>query len=508
MSNGVIYVRVSTAEQVENFSLETQIKACKDYCARNGIDVVAVFREEGASAKTTQRPQLTEMLDYCALNAKKVEYVIVYRTDRLSRMVLDYQTIRFTLAKLKIKVRAVQETFDDTASGRLIETMMAAVAQFDNDARAARTTDGMLEALSQGRWCWQPPLGYKRPLDPRSTPSMIPDPETAELVKLAFHLVASGQAAKVEALKHVTALGLRSRKGKPLTPQSFSNMLRNTLYVGRMVVPAWEFEGPGDFEPLVREETFNRANDPKASTGAPPDTAGHVKDHPDFPLRRFVCCAECGSPVTGSWSKGRNSRYPYYRCRKTGCTAANIRKEELEELFMVHLDTLSVRPPVLDLMDAVVRDAWQERTAAQQNEQQLADKRLTSIKQRKDRLVDAYIHEARIDEQTYEEQRRRLDDQIAGTEETLQRTLPRFDQLESAIAYGKTVLTDLAGCWKRLESEKRPAFQRALYPSGVVYGDGAIGTVQKSWLLVPFDAANEQNEGLAVPTGFEPVSPP
>ena len=62
----VIYVRVSTLDQVENYSLETQTKACRDYCRRHSIEVDRVFREEGASAKTAARPELSNLLEYCA----------------------------------------------------------------------------------------------------------------------------------------------------------------------------------------------------------------------------------------------------------------------------------------------------------------------------------------------------------------------------------------------------------------------------------------------------------
>ena len=58
----VLYLRVSDQRQVDNYSLETQEKACREHCQRNGWKVAAVFREEGESAKTTDRPQLREML--------------------------------------------------------------------------------------------------------------------------------------------------------------------------------------------------------------------------------------------------------------------------------------------------------------------------------------------------------------------------------------------------------------------------------------------------------------
>ena len=62
MVGAVIYIRVSTKEQTENLSLATQLKACEEYCERQGFNVVARFREEGESAKTTDRTELQKLL--------------------------------------------------------------------------------------------------------------------------------------------------------------------------------------------------------------------------------------------------------------------------------------------------------------------------------------------------------------------------------------------------------------------------------------------------------------
>lgn len=327
----VIYVRVSTAEQVDNYSLQTQTKACKDYCHREGITVDRVFREEGESAKTTNRPQLQEMLDYCARNARSLDFVVVYRVDRLARQVHDHTLIRMTLSKLGISVRAVQETFDDTAAGRLIENLMASVAQFDNDLHSARTLDGMREALSQGRWMWRPPVGYMRPSDRRSSPSLTPDEEMAQLVRAAFEMVATGMERR-EALSQVTQMGLRAKNGRPLSPQTFGSMLKNPLYSGRIISKKWSIDVEGDFFPLISPDLFRAVQ--SGTSGALSE--GRLKDHPDFPLRRIVRCGYCGTPLTASWSRGRNKRYPYYHCRKSGC-GVNVRKEELASRDVVEI---------------------------------------------------------------------------------------------------------------------------------------------------------------------------
>ena len=101
---------------------------------------------------------------------------------------------------------------------------------------------------------WKAPLGYVK--GDRSSQSLLQDPVLAPLVKCAFEGVASRRKTQREELAEVTSLGLVTRRGRPMSLQSFGDMLRNPLYMGRVVVPKWGFEGPGDFEALVSPELF------------------------------------------------------------------------------------------------------------------------------------------------------------------------------------------------------------------------------------------------------------
>ncbi len=99
----VIYCRVSTKEQVNNLSLPTQEKTCRDFCKREGIAVQRVFVEEGESAKTANRTQLKSMLEYCRRHSNELDFAVFYSVSRLSRNTLDYLAIKAGLAGLGIK---------------------------------------------------------------------------------------------------------------------------------------------------------------------------------------------------------------------------------------------------------------------------------------------------------------------------------------------------------------------------------------------------------------------
>jgi DNA invertase Pin-like site-specific DNA recombinase len=151
MIGAVIYVRVSTKEQTENLSLPTQLRACEEYCRREGYEVVERFREEGESAKTADRTELQKLLNYCRTHKGTVHFVIVYNLRRFARETYDHFALRALLKSLGASLRSVTEPIDDTSTGKLMEGVLAAFAQFDNDVRSERTRAGMRMALEQGR---------------------------------------------------------------------------------------------------------------------------------------------------------------------------------------------------------------------------------------------------------------------------------------------------------------------------------------------------------------------
>src|SRR6188768_1688549 len=242
MAGAVIYIRVSTKEQTENLSLPTQLRACEDYCHREGLDVLARFKEEGESAKTTDRSQLQELLTFCRLNKGRVHFVVVFNLTRFARDKYDHFALRSLLQSLGISLRSATEPIDDTSSGKLMEGVLAAFAQFDNDVRSDRTRAGMKAALELGRWVFLAPIGYLNA--PRATgKSLLEDPVRGPLVRRAFEEYATGRFTKQQLLQESKAWGLTNRRGRPLTSQAIDVLLRNQLYAGIVDVTEYGVRG-------------------------------------------------------------------------------------------------------------------------------------------------------------------------------------------------------------------------------------------------------------------------
>src|SRR5258707_1825823 len=257
MVGAVIYIRVSTKGQTENLSLSTQLKACEEYCERQGFEVLARFREEGESAKTADRTELQKLWQYGRINRGRLQFVVVFNLTRFAREKYDHFALRAHLKSLGISLRSATEPIDDTSTGKLMEGVLAAFAQFDNDVRSDRTRAGMRAALELGRWTFPAPIGYLNA--PKwSGKSLVPDPERASLIARAFEDLATGRFTKQEVIARMTEAGLRTRRGLVLSPQSFGKMVRNSIYVGRIESPDYGVSTLGDFEPLVDEATFYR----------------------------------------------------------------------------------------------------------------------------------------------------------------------------------------------------------------------------------------------------------
>jgi site-specific DNA recombinase len=136
---------------------------------------------------------LQKLLQFCRKNKGTVQFVVVFNLTRFAREKYDHFALRAHLKSLGISLRSATEPIDDTSTGKLMEGVLAAFAQFDNDVRSDRTRAGMRAALELRRWTFLAPLGYINA--PRSTgKSLSHDPESCVNVGSHASVVAAGCA--------------------------------------------------------------------------------------------------------------------------------------------------------------------------------------------------------------------------------------------------------------------------------------------------------------------------
>src|SRR3990167_8166100 len=176
MQNCIAYIRVSSDEQVTNFSLETQEYYCRKEAERRNLSILKTFREEGVSAKTLNRPALLALLAFCQKNKKNISYVVVYRLDRLSRNTIDYLALRKRFSEMGIEIiSATGEPTGSSPTDKFFETILASLAELDNSLRGTRAKAGLRTRFLNGLPTGRPPLGYKNAIE-NEKHVIIPDP--------------------------------------------------------------------------------------------------------------------------------------------------------------------------------------------------------------------------------------------------------------------------------------------------------------------------------------------
>jgi len=500
----VVYLRVSTKEQAQNLSLPTQRRACDEYCRREGLDVVKVFEDAGESAKTTDRPEFQQLIRYATTRKNGIKVVVIYNMTRFSRNSEDFYAVNALLASHGVLLRSATELIGEDPAGKFMAGMLTLVGQFENDAKAVRTREGMKAALERGRWVWRAPIGYQTGRRTAGQPSLVADSERAASVRLAFELIASGIANEAEALRRVAAAGLRTRAGEPIGRQTFRTLIRNPIYKGIMDAPEFGLRAVrGDFEPIVPAALFDRV---QARLNGRNGVQRRDLLHSKFPLRRFVVCAVCDTPLTGSDAGGRSRKYPYYHCRR--CRGVRIPTAALETQFVSVLESVQPEPGVMPLFNAIVKDVWNRQQAAAAHERRILEGRLVDLERRETALDDAFIHERRIDERTYERGRDRIRVDIGRVQTELAGFGDEQDDLDGVLAFAGHVVENAASIWMDAAPAHRQKLQRAIFPDGLRLRDGKFETARTSFAFNQLQTFAASGASLASPPGIEPGSRP
>lgn len=310
----VIYLRVSTDEQVDNYSLETQETGCIQEAQRRGFKILQIFREEGKSAKTIKgRPMLLELLALCGMRQREIDAIIIYRVDRLARQTIDYLSIRAKLARMDITVISVNEPTGDSPMDKLTETLLAGIAQFENEVRSERSKQGLRARFLTGLSNGLVPIGY---LHGGNSPAQ-PDPLAFEMIKYSWNEVGTGKVTLRELSDSINDRGLYATFPQPhrvhMTSQTLSRIFHNKFYTGMIVSKKYGQEMPGRHPAMISEELFYRVQRVLHGRNRNPRVLlKRDQNNPDFSLRCVVKCGGCGRWFSGGWTKGKHKRYAYY----------------------------------------------------------------------------------------------------------------------------------------------------------------------------------------------------
>lgn len=458
MAGAIGYARVSTEEQAQtNNSLAVQQNRITAYCDQNGLQLLKVF-QGSESARTLNRPVLQEMLAYCREHRQDISHVVVTDLSRLSRNVQNQGHIVLTLRQLGIELASIDEPLNENSPlGDFVRNMMGSINQLFSDTLSERTRDRMQAAVKAGRFPWPAPIGYLN-----RNKKLHVDPVRGPLIREAFELVASGRYVTTDAvLKVVTALGLTTKKGRPVSKQTFARILSNAVYAGWVV--SGELRVRGNHEPLVSGETFN-AVQTRINTKATP----HKKLSEDFPLRGVVRCSTCGRLLTAGFSKGRNDRYSYYWCWTAGCRAVGISRDDLHGKFVSLLSMIVPTAELLAQLPEIIAEQWRERKQRISTDAVRLKARLAEQETLNQRAVVSKIRGelSAEDFETYKkvsaEEKLRIDEQLSALNS-------EQNTMEEMMRQAEIAAVDLVGTWEKGNVNQRQELAKSFFPEGLVF---------------------------------------
>ena len=472
--NAIIYTRVSSDEQVKGTSLNDQEARCRQYCADQGLVVLEIFREEGASAKTIDRQMLLKAMEYCRQHRGRVDAFVVWKVDRFARNAEDHFAVRKLLLEYGVSLRSVTEPIGQNPAEKLFETMLAGFAEFDNAIRRQRCSNGMQARVQQGIYPWKPPLGYralgsKRRGEKKSQPDP-PDERVFPIVQRGLKEYARGMfASQMQLGAALDDWGLREIRGAKASSQFIDRILGRYLkfYAGILVNPWTGEDVPGLHMPMITPEEMYNIQLIRSGRKRVQKRGAYSAD---FPLRKTVACAECGRMLTGSCSRGNGGRYLYYHCYNKLCGeyGKSLPKAELEAAFTGYLRRITPKPRMLDVIKASVIDAWEENSRGWRSEAERHAKILVDLTAKRARIREL-LEDGTYSREEGKERLAEVKNQIIATEIALSEArIERFD-VEAAVTFATNFIGDLGRQWFDLPAELRPRFQKLIFPEGLSY---------------------------------------
>jgi site-specific DNA recombinase len=312
-----IYTRKSTEEGLDQDfnSLNAQREACEAFIAsqkhEGWVPLPMQYDDGGYSGGTLERPALQRLL--ADVSGSKVDVVVVYKIDRLTRSLLDFAKIVEVYDANGVSFVSVTQAFNTaTSMGRLTLNVLLSFAQFEREVTGERIRDKIAASKKKGMWMGgYPPLGY----DVKDRKLIVNEAE-AENVCYVFRRYQ--ELRSVGLLKeHLDAAGIASKRrtapdgrpygGKPMTRGALYHMLQNRIYRGEIVHKNQAY--PGEHAPIIDEGLWQKVQTTLAANRV---DRGAGKDNHQVSLLGSLIYDAHGELMTPSHAVKKGVRYRYY----------------------------------------------------------------------------------------------------------------------------------------------------------------------------------------------------
>ena len=372
-----IYTRKSTEEGLEQEfnSLNAQREAAEAYIASQRSEgwtcLPAQYDDGGFTGGNVERPALQRLLH--DVEAGRIDCVIVYKVDRLSRSLLDFSRLMDVFDKKRVSFVSVTQQFNTTHSmGRLTLNILLSFAQFEREIIAERTKDKMSAARRKGKWVGGiPPLGYDIAPNGRK---LLVNPEEASQVRALFDLYLERESL-LEVVEECLERGWATKSwssskgrdfgGKAYTKNSLLRLLRSKTYLGKV-----DYEGQvykGEHEALVAEDVWQEVQ--SILTRNARNGGKEVRNRYGALLRNLLHCTACNCGMVHTVAMKNNRHYRYYVCRNAQqigwkhCPTKSLNAHEIEKAVVAHIKSVSAHPEMIEAVLLKAREGEEKAVA-------------------------------------------------------------------------------------------------------------------------------------------------
>ena len=509
----VAYLRVSTKEQAEEgYSIAAQQEACVRYATERGWELLDIYSDRGESARTADRPQFQLMLRRIAED-DSVRFLVVHKLDRLARNIRDYAEVREMLERAGVELHSVTEGLEATASGKMVEGMLAVVAEWYSNNLSAEIRKGQQQKLREGGWPTAAPIGYRNVREetgtgPRRGRAIIVPDEQAPLVQQAFELYGSGGWSLTALADELHVRGLRNRRGGRVARSRVHSVLRSPVYIGKVPWKGAIYEGT--HEAIVPEDLFQHVQE---LLDAHDRSKERQRRHTHF-LKGILRCGACGDRLIYNVVKGRNKRdFPYFACAshfnaRERCGEPYVPTATLESAVEDLYREIKLPPGFEERLEVILEDevARSERHRAQAS--RFASRRLERLANERERLLDLYLG-GDIDRETFRARKEKIEAETRDLESRMADQTTQLAQARELVALALKLARNCYRSYRKASPETKQLWNQAFFNRITVKGREVVDARYAE----PFRAIFGVREGgvsdktfLVEVRGFEPLT--
>jgi site-specific DNA recombinase len=385
-----VYTRKSTEDGLEQEfnSLDAQRESAEAYiksqASEGWVLIPDMYDDGGFTGGNMDRPGLARLM--ADIEAGKVDCVVVYKVDRLSRSLLDFARMMSLFDQHKIAFVSVTQQFNTANSmGRLMLNVLLSFAQFEREIISERTRDKIAATRRKGKWTGgMPLLGY----DVEQPGSKLVVNETeATQVRQIYELYLEHRTL-LNVVKMLTDRGWCNKRwttrkgthrgGLPFTKTSLHKLLTNPTYLGKVKYKRELHDG--EHEAIIDQEVFQRVQTLliQNSVGG----GGSVRNSFGAVLKGLLRCRCCDAAMVPSITKKGDRRYRYYVCSKAQkfgwhtCKSKSVPAAEMERFVIDQIRSLGTDPEFVENVLEQIGDVATAELVGLRDQERIAEREI------------------------------------------------------------------------------------------------------------------------------------